>query len=137
VDGWTVRRVSLRPVLESIVLLSVAWVLVRLWRLDRLLEWLTPTVASPSRSTEQVREVARYLDAILRRLPVGRGRSCLVRSLALYSRARRSGLPVRFHCGVRRVGSTLDGHAWLTLGGQPFLEPADPAAAYAVTFSFP
>lgn len=121
---------------EAAVLLAASWVLLRLWRIDRILEWLTPTKPPPA-DWRRVHEAGRFVDRILSRLPKLRGRSCLIRSLALYSMVRRSGIPVTFRCGVRKVDGTLDGHAWLTYEGKPFLEPYDPAAAHAVVFSFP
>lgn len=50
------------------------------------------------------------------------GHACLPRSLALYEEARRRGLAVRLVVGVRKDGDDIASHAWLTLGGVPFLE---------------
>ena len=118
-------------------LLAVSWVLVRLWRLDRLLEWLTPKGAIAAPDLARAREAARSVDGILRRLPRLRGRSCLIRSLALYSMSRDAGFQVRFHCGVHKTDGRIDGHAWLTLDEKPFLEPNDPTTLHQVVFSFP
>ena len=135
---WSsLRRLSPRVLLEAAGLLVSSWLLVRLRRLDRVLQSLTPAAGASAPDPAQVEQTARYVDALLRRFPSVGGRGCMIRSLAVYSRARRSGVPVRFHCGVRRNGSALDGHAWLTLDGEPFLEPVDPRPAYAVVFSFP
>jgi len=55
----------------------------------------------------------------------------------LYWFAKRSGYPVSFHCGVRKAGAGLDGHAWLTLDRQPFHEPGQHWQRFTVTYSFP
>ena len=131
------RQIAPTVLLEAAALLVGAWLMVRLRRLDRVLGSFTPQSRVPAPDPARVEHTARHVDALLRRLPSVGGRGCMIRSLAVYSRARRSGVPVRFHCGVRRNGSALDGHAWLTLDGEPFLEPVDPRPAYAVVFSFP
>lgn len=56
------------------------------------------------------------------------GHACLPRSLALYEEARRRGLAVKLVVGVQIDGADVASHAWLTLGGVPFLEvPATPS----------
>lgn len=49
---------------------------------------------------------------------------CVPRSLALFSMLSRNGHPATFVSGVRREGSTLQGHAWVLLGDDPLEEPA-------------
>lgn len=82
-----------------------------------------------------LRKAARYTDALLGRMPRPPRGPCLPRSLTLFYFAHRAGLPVQLQCGVRRVGGRLQGHAWLSLNGEPFLEKQDPRQSYAVTFS--
>jgi len=106
-------------------------------RLKRLVRWLGMPRAGGAVHPAPLQTVAWYTDALLQRMPArGRGH-CLPRSLTLFFFAARAGLPVRLHCGVRRTGHALEGHAWLTLGPDLFLEQGDPRAEYAVTFSYP
>jgi hypothetical protein len=46
-------------------------------------------------------------------------RPCLRESLALYYVLRSLGYPVRIHVGVRKDGSSLAAHSWVTLYGKP------------------
>ena len=39
--------------------------------------------------------------------------------------------------GIRVEGGSLDGHAWIERDGEPFGEPDDPRARYAVVFTHP
>lgn len=78
-----------------------------------------------------------YLDRWLELLPYNTKGNCFPRAVTLYWLARRAGCPVRLHCGIKREGLKLDGHAWLTLDREPFHEPSDQWRQYAVTFSYP
>jgi hypothetical protein len=82
--------------------------------LPALLQRLTPRriTADP----DSVEIGVRYADALLRRMPIGERGDCLPRSLVIYHLGRRAGVPVQLHCGVRRAGTGLDGHAWCTAG---------------------
>jgi hypothetical protein len=82
-------------------------------------------------------DLAYYTDRWLTIFPYNVKGNCFPRSLTLYRLARRHGCHVQFHCGVAKIGETLAGHAWLTLDGKPFLEPADQWRRFTVTFSFP
>jgi hypothetical protein len=82
-------------------------------------------------------KIARYTDSVLWWLSVSAKGNCLPRSLALYYFATRCGFPVCLCCGVRRMRNNLEGHAWLTLHGKPFLERGNPELSYIVIFSFP
>jgi hypothetical protein len=88
----------------------------------------------------RAQRLARYADAWLRRLRLGN--PCLRRSLVLFGRLRRAGLPVRFCLGVRTDGASsdsdpLEGHAWLELDEQPFLERSPLPAGQVTTFRYP
>jgi hypothetical protein len=139
--------------LRILGLLILIRLLIRLVKLETLLRWLTrdssrlpapgarlgPSCRAPGAGSWEPdwEKAARYTDAFLRRMSFPLPGQCLPRALTLHYLARRSGLPVQFHCGVRRDGDRLQGHAWLTLHGQPFLEPQDPEGTFAVTFTFP
>jgi hypothetical protein len=84
--------------------------------------------------------LACYADAWLRRLRLAN--PCLRRTLVLYGRLRRAGLPVHFCLGVRTGPALsddglLDGHAWLELDEQPFLERSSLPAGQVTTFRYP
>jgi hypothetical protein len=118
---WLVFRVAL-------VLLKIRLAL-RLLSLPRVLTSLSPVGVTKVSNEGAMDDLVYYIDRWLEILPYNRKGNCFPRSLTLYWFARRSGYPVRFHCGIRKEASKLDGHAGLTLEGRPFHE--------TVTFSYP
>jgi hypothetical protein len=88
----------------------------------------------------QAERLAIDVDAWLRRL---RPRNpCLRRSLLLFGRLRRAGVPVTFCLGIRKgqvlgADGPIDGHAWLELDGQVLLESPATAEQNLRTFSYP
>jgi hypothetical protein len=91
-------------------------------------------------SIARAQRLALYADVWLRRLRLAN--PCLRRTLVLFGRLRRAGLPVRFCLGVRAgpalsADDPLDGHAWLELHGQPFLERSPLPAQHVTTFRYP
>jgi hypothetical protein len=69
-------------------------------------------------------ELARYVDALLRRLPWIWRRTCLRRAVTLAVLLRRDGRDAEVVIGVRRSpAGELEAHAWLRCDGEePFLE---------------
>ena len=66
---------------------------------------------------------ARWVDAVLGRLPWPWRRTCLKRSAVLYHLLRREGVLVELRIGVRRgPAGQLGAHAWLTLNNRDYLE---------------
>jgi len=118
-------------------LLITAKLLIHGVGIKTVFEWLASRHPARAADPSVVKKAARYADRILGRLPAFFGSKCLPRSLVLYYYAVRCGLPVKFHCGVRRADTQLEGHAWLTLHGAPFLENPAPDPTYVATFSFP
>ena len=59
---------------------------------------------------------------------------CLTRGLTLFRFLRAAGLDVELRFGLD-PGS--DGHCWLTLDGEPFLEKRDPRPHYTETWRLP
>lgn len=96
--------------------------------------------SAPTVSLERAQVLARYADFWLRHQ---RPRNpCLRRSLVLFGRLRRGGLPVTFCLGIDRAGfsapvQSVTGHAWLELGGQVILEPTAAVADQVRTFCYP
>lgn len=102
----------------------------------------THSVALQARDSMAARaaRLALYADFWLRRLRPGN--PCLRRSLVLFWRLRRAGLPVALCLGVRsdqplEADEPASGHAWLELGGDAILESEATAARYATTFRYP
>lgn len=129
---------------EAVLLLRVLWMLHQHRRhgpsesLRSMLDRLTPSDQRKTVNNARVQKAACYVDAICSRLPYLSVDACMPRSLTLYRIARESGLDAVWNCGVRKTAEgRLDGHAWLTLGGAPYLEPDDRAKHYTVTFQHP
>jgi len=73
------------------------------------------------------------------------GSGCLTRGLTLYWFLRRAGLDVELRFGLDPEdgagpgdgGELIDGHCWLTLDGQPYLEPRDPRQRFTELYRLP
>ncbi len=126
---WLIGQVAL---LLFVVRMTMLWMC-----LPSLLGWLHVIRVSSVKDFQTLKDVAYYTDRLLALFPVNERGNCLPRSLVLYRFAKRYGLPVRFHCGVRWVEKELTGHAWLTLEGEAFLEPNRQWEHFDVTYSFP
>ncbi|MBN1827101.1 MAG: lasso peptide biosynthesis B2 protein [Candidatus Eisenbacteria bacterium] len=64
-------------------------------------------------------------------------RTCLRRALILANLLRGSGLETEIGFGVSPERADLQGHAWLVLGGEPFLERGEDLAGYTCVFTLP
>jgi hypothetical protein len=117
----------------------VSWIRLRLRgeSLPAVLKRLDPAPLSGEPDSVRFEDLVYYMDRWLHLFPYNVKGNCFPRSLALYWFATRSGYPVSFHCGVRKDGASLDGHAWLTLDCQPFHEPGQHWQRFTVTYSFP
>jgi len=126
---WTVLRVGL----------IVGWVrlLLRFNSLPLVLERLSLRSRAGRSDDATMRKLIYYVDRWLQLFPYNERGNCFPRALALYRLARQLGYPVRFHCGVRKEASNLDGHAWLTLDSEAFYEPGKQWRCFAITFSYP
>lgn len=126
---WAVFRVGL--------VLSWIRLLLRMKSLPLVLDCVTPRAISRTPDAAVLEDLVYYVDRWLGLFPYNTKGNCFPRSLALYWFARRLGYSVIFHCGVRKEASSLDGHAWLTLGRQPFHEPGLNWQRFTVTYSYP
>ncbi len=126
---WTILRVG-------VVVLRIRMAL-RFQTLPKVLEQVGPLSTKAEPDDAGMKTLTYYVDRWLRLFPYNRRGNCFPRALALYRFARQRGYPVRFHCGVRRETAGLDGHAWLTLNAQAFLEPGMHWQDFTVTFSYP
>ena len=105
-------------------------------RLEALLEWAV--AREPRRGPVDPRMIAAtVLDMLQAGRPLVR-RGCLTRGFTLYYFLRRSGVDVSLTFGMGKVerGDGFEGHCWLVLDGEPFLEPRDPRGDYAAIYSF-
>jgi hypothetical protein len=65
---------------------------------------------------------------------------CLTRGVTLFWYLRRAGLDVELRFGIevaRRSGGEADGHCWLALNGEPFLERVDPRPRFTELYRLP
>ena len=63
---------------------------------------------------------------------------CLTRGVTLFWFLRRAGLDVELRFGLEVGGvEASDGHCWLALENQPFLERVDPRPRFAELYRFP
>jgi hypothetical protein len=66
---------------------------------------------------------------------------CLTRGITLYWFLRRAGLDVELRFGldpdVGELTDLADGHCWLTLNGEPYLEPRDPRLRFTELYRLP
>jgi hypothetical protein len=121
-----------------------AWLLLRIAALDVALAVLLPfmragaivrlaTTSRPRRSTcdeTKQRRIVRYTDLLIHsRIPILRG-TCLKRSVLLCRLLNREGVPVLINFGVAREHGVMKGHAWLSLGDDPYYEAPWRTARY-------
>jgi hypothetical protein len=63
---------------------------------------------------------------------------CLTRGVTLFWFLRRAGLDVELAFGLdARQDPAIDGHCWLTLAGEPYLEKLDPRSRFAELYRIP
>lgn len=63
---------------------------------------------------------------------------CLTRGITLFWFLRRRGIDVELRFGLDTSDlAATDGHCWLALDGEPFLEPVDPRPRFAETYRLP
>jgi len=63
--------------------------------------------------------------------------TCLRRSLLLFHFLRYYGQKVIINFGIKWKGDDLTGHSWLTLDGEPYLEPEGKPEKFTFIFSLP
>ena len=118
--------------------LSFLPILLRTRTLPQLLNQLAAARQSRRRRPHDLEEAIQVVDRVCRlrifSLPMF-PESCLRRSLALYYFLGRSGHPIEIHIGVRKDGSDLNGHSWVTLGGRALRE-RNPAQIFNTIYSY-
>lgn len=96
----------------------------------RLLERSTPqrpTMRTPLPRRYRTVRAIRWATRLLR---LNRSGDCVLRSFAIYSALARQGWPVAFVSGVRRVGTRVEGHAWVECDGRVLPELYEPSVRF-------
>jgi hypothetical protein len=112
-------------------------ILKRLLPLEALVRvaWAAPRTSR--RRPELERRVVRLAHAVWARSPAGRSDdNCLERSLAVYRFLSRLNADPELVAGVRKDGSELVGHVWVTVDGKPLGEAAAELGEYAPMIVF-
>lgn len=131
---------SAREVVELATLSAFASTVPLLMRLPlpRLAALLT---RAPRRRSPRAGEVERLerLIALAPRVAAPLVRpGCMTRGVTLFWFLRRAGLDVELRFGLDPGDEQpTDGHCWLTLDGEPFLEKRDPRPRFAETYRLP
>lgn len=111
--------------------------MLRVWRLPRVLVALTPGSVTAARNDSVMDDLTYSVDRWLHVVPSKRRGNSFPRSLALYWYACHMGYPVQFHCGVRMGYLHLEDYAWLTWNGEPFHELTGQWETYTLAYSYP
>jgi hypothetical protein len=136
--GRTLRR---EPQIVWLALRMGSWVIVlsllaRVCALSRVLELIALRHAVAGKRPLSPMQLAQLLDRMLRRNWWVFTPTCWKRAIILQRYLALNGIATHIVFGVRRAGErALDGHSWLEVDGQPFLEAQPPD--YLVTYSFP
>lgn len=113
--GWRLRATAMVLIVPPLLYIV---------SFSRLAGWLGGSSLRTPASDLDDASLARWVDRLLRNLPVPWRRTCLKRAAVLYYLLRRAGRPVELLIGVHKNGrSPLAAHAWLERGGTPYLEP--------------
>lgn len=102
--------------------------------LPAALDALTPAAAAQPLDPATMRQIVDALTALGAGRPLG---ICLRRSLLRYYFLRRAGVPLVLNFGARRLDEELQGHAWLTLDGQPYYEQPENYLPYTLMWTYP
>ena len=105
---------------------------VRVATLARLM-WREP---DRQRGRTDAGRIAELVQWLYRGPARGRGDTCLERSLLAYRYLSDAGVAPRLVVGISKPGSSVIGHAWVVVNGEPLFESAADVDAYASFFSF-
>jgi hypothetical protein len=133
-SAWSPSTDRLRRIPRSLLLharvaglLLCLPVLLRWKTVQQAVLLLTPRSTCKPQPWREVERVNWAVDRLYQRPLLRSYGPCLRRSLTLYYFLRRQGYPVRVALGAYLQDGALIAHAWLTLHGKPFLEPASVA----------
>jgi len=107
-------------------------------KIQSLVSWIDPRRSHQLNgriSIERVIYLCSRIQDMLRRR--GLRYTCLRRSLLLFHFLRYYGQRVIINFGIKWKGNDLTGHSWLTLDGEPYLEPEGKPEKFTFVFSLP
>lgn len=130
---------NLRLLIEMFVFAVAIPLLMKVYSLDRFLNLITPSPRRYCNSNSQstIASIRRLGTLLLNRDSLFLRNTCLKRSLLLYHFLRKNGIEVQIHFGVRKCGSYLAGHSWLTQKGNLFAGESRFAVAFTPIISYP
>lgn len=112
-------------------------ILLKTINIRTILKKLTPRKQSIWKGKISPKRLSEYVDSILALKLFGLKPNCLNRSLILYYFLHKIGLAVRINFGVRKNDKDIEGHGWLTLNGEPYLEKTDTLNTFCLIYSYP
>lgn len=133
-----VRSVPLRevPQLLQVVLIAAMVPLLMRLPLDRLERLLEPR-RSPRERRNRWEATPRLVEVAVAGFgPLVRP-GCLTRGVTMYALLRRAGQDVSLAFGIGEIAGSEQGHCWLVLDGEAWLETADPGEHFATVTSIP
>ena len=129
--------VLLLRVLTSI---PMVWFLSRWMEISNLLKYLDQPAKNRNPlgpdEIEQAKFIWNYAHFILVKCLQVKN-PCFLRSLLLFWILRGKGLESKIYFGVKKRGSPLEGHSWISLNGKFLLEESDPQLTYIDIFAYP
>ena len=111
--------------------------LLKFIKIQTLLSWLTPRKNSSKKGVVSPERIAQYVDSILALQILGLRPNCLNRSLILYRFLHKIGVMVKINFGIRKTDNDIEGHGWLTLNGETYLENNDSSEIFCLIYSYP
>jgi hypothetical protein len=126
-DGWLLARMlawrAVLPLLKRRVSLPT---------LARLM-WRKPRARIRANHADRIPDLVRR---VYRDSRDGHTDICIERSLLTYRFLSAAGANPQLVIGIRGRGSSMIGHAWVVVDGEPLFEPAASLVEYATFFSF-
>ena len=125
--SWPERKL----LFDSMLLLPLFWIGLRVFGLLRFQGWLnrTAAIARPSPRREELAAMGALVNIAGSHVPWPS--TCLTRSLLLGWLLRRRGVSSELRIGVRLDEGRLEAHAWVEYEGRPINDADDVAARFA------
>ena len=123
---WRLSRFERRLFIESLLLLPLSGLALRLISFKRLQSFLTH-LAPANQSSKEMAQIARITNVMVQAAARhGAYRAtCLPQSLTLWWLLRRQGIESDLRFGARKEAGCMEAHAWVELGGIPLNETFD------------
>lgn len=126
--SWRERRL----LLQSLLLLPLAWIGLRLFGMAQLYRWAARPGASAKtlRTDVNPQAIGKLIAIAGNHLPFPS--TCLTRSLLLVWLLGRLGLRSELRIGVRSIAGRIESHAWVEVAGEPVNDRVDVAESFSV-----